>query len=96
MLLQNKRLIVILLIIAVLLLLPLTAMLFTQEVNWTAADFAVAAVLLLCAGLGVEGVLRKVKTTRYRLVIAGLILAILVLTWLELAVGIFGTPFAGR
>ena len=46
-------------------------------------------------GIACELVLRKVKKTAYRIIICTAILAILFLVWAELAVGIFGTPFAG-
>lgn len=81
---------------ALLLLIPFTAMQVTDEVNWTASDFIIAGVLLFGTSLLVELTLRKVKSTRNRVVIcAGLFLA-LFLVWAELAVGVFGTPFAGQ
>ena len=92
---ENRRLIVILLTATVLLLIPLVAMLFSNEVNWTGFDFVVAGTLLYATGLLCELVLRKVKKTEYRIVLCGIILAMLFLTWAELAVGIFGTRFAG-
>jgi len=92
---ENKRLIGIVLTVAALLLLPLIAMQFTAEVNWTLSDFIIAGVLLLGTGLLCELVLRKVKKREYRIALcAGLLLA-LFLVWVELAVGLFGTPFAG-
>lgn len=92
---QNKRLIGIVLTVALLLLIPLIAMQFTDEVNWTLSDFVVAGVLLLGTGLLCELVLRKVKNMNARFVICGALLLALFLIWAELAVGIFGTPFAG-
>jgi len=92
---QNKRLIWILLTVGLLLLIPLIAMQFTDEVNWTLPDFIAAAVLLPGTGLLCEFVLKKVKKTKYRIAICLAILAALLLIWAELAVGIFGTPFAG-
>ena len=86
---QNKRLIGILLAVALLLLIPLIAMQFTDEVNWTLFDFIGAAVLLLGTGLMSEFVLRKVKKTKHRIAICLAILATLFLIWAELAVGIF-------
>ncbi|TDE05302.1 hypothetical protein E0F91_07285 [Flavobacterium sandaracinum] len=91
----NKRLLSILVGIAFLLLLPLTAMQFTDEVQWTFVDFITATVLLLCFGLALELILQKVKTTRSRLVAVAVVFATLFLVWAELAVGIFGTPFSG-
>ncbi len=96
MIMQNKRLIIIVLIVVFLLLIPLIAMQFTDEVNWTLFDFVVAGVLLLGTGLMCELVLRKVKKIRYRIAICAALLAALFLVWLELAVGIFGSPLAGQ
>ena len=95
MIMQNKRLIGIILTVAILLLIPLIAMQFTDEVNWTLADFVVMGVLLLGTGLTCELVLRKVKKIEQRIGLCAVILIALLLIWMELAVGIFGTPFAG-
>jgi len=95
MIMQNKRLIGIVLTVALLLLIPLIAMQFTDEVNWTRFDFIVMGVLLLGTGLMCELVMRKVNKIEYRIAICAAILAALLLIWLELAVGIFGTRFAG-
>lgn len=93
---ENKRLIIILSIATTLLLIPFAAMQFTSEVNWSLFDFIIAVILLYGTGLSIEFVLRKVKQTQFRILISLLILAALVLVWAELAVGIFGTPFAGN
>lgn len=92
---KNKRLIGILITVSILLLIPFIAMQFTNEVAWSVFDFVVAAILLLGTGLLCELVLRKVNKTKHRLIICAIILALLVLTWMELAVGLFGTPYAG-
>lgn len=95
MLIQNKRLLGILLSVAFLLLVPFVAMQFTTEVAWTLSDFVVAAVLLLGTGLMCELVMRKVKKRKHRIAICAAILLALLIIWAELAVGVFGTPFAG-
>jgi hypothetical protein len=92
---KNKRLIGIVLTVAFILLIPLIAMQFTDEVNWKLPDFVAAGILLLGTGLMIELVLRKVKKIEYRIAICVVLLAALLLIWIELAVGIFGTPFAG-
>lgn len=92
---QNIRLIFIVVAVAILLLIPYFAMKFTGEVNWTPIDFIVAGVLLLGMGLMCELVLRTVKKIQYRVAICAVILFALFLVWAELAVGIFGTRFAG-
>ena len=95
MIMKNKRLIGIVLTVVFLLLIPLIAMQFTDEVNWKLSDFVVAGVLLLGTGLLCEFIIRKVNKTGYRIAIIVVILAAFLLIWLELAVGIFRTPFAG-
>lgn len=95
MVLQNKRLIFILATIVFILLVPLVAMQFTSEVNWSAADFAAMGILLLGTGLLCELVLRLVHKTSYRILLCLLLFAALFVIWAELAVGIFGSPFAG-
>lgn len=92
---ENKRIIIILSIVTTLLLIPLAAMQFSTEVRWSLFDFVIAAILLYGTGLTIELILRKVKQTKFRIIISLCVLAILVLVWAELAVGIFGTPFAG-
>ena len=93
---RNKRLIGIVLTAVLLLLVPLIAMQFTNEVNWTLSDFAAAGVLLLGTGLMCELVMRKVNKLGYRIAICAALLAALFLIWAELAVGIFGTSFGGK
>ena len=95
MIMQNKRLIGIVLTVVFLLLIPLIAMQFTTEVDWKLFDFIVMGGLLLGTGLLYELVLRKIKKPSHRIIICGAILVALFLIWAELAVGIFGTPFAG-
>jgi hypothetical protein len=95
MLTKNKRLTGILITVAVLLLIPFTAMQFTNEVNWTLPDFVIAGILLLGTGFLCELAIRMVKKPAYRFAICAALLLALLLIWIELAVGIFGTPFAG-
>jgi len=92
---KNKRLISILSSVLILLLIPFVAMQFTNEVNWNIADFIIMGILLLVTGLICELVLRRVKSLTNRILICGIVLFALFLVWAELAVGIFGTPFAG-
>ena len=92
---KNKRLIGILFFVLLLLLIPFIAMQFTTEVNWSVMDFTAAAVLLFGTGLACEFVLRKIRKTSYRILICAVIVLLLILIWLELAVGIFGTVISG-
>jgi hypothetical protein len=75
---------------AALLLLPLVAMQFTREVNWTLSDFVFAGLLLGGIGGGLELALRMSRNTAYRIAAAlGLIVSFLVV-WSNGAVGIIG------
>jgi hypothetical protein len=88
-----QRLFVLALGVSLLLLVPLVAMQFTDEVAWSLTDFATAAVLLFGAGLTYLTVTQN--TPSRRLAVAAAVLVVLVLVWAELAVGVFGTPWAG-
>lgn len=91
-----KRIGMIAMITACILLIPLIAMQFTEEVNWTMGDFIVAGTLLLGFGLLLDFALRLSKRSRYRVLITISILILFLLLWAELAVGLFGTPVAGN
>ncbi len=93
---KNKRLLIIVTIVALLLLIPLIAMQFTNEVNWNLADFIVAAILLLSTGFTIEFIIIKVKKSKYRIALSLAAVIMLLLIWAELAVGIFGTPLSGQ
>lgn len=95
MLLKNKRLTAIVLSVAVLLMLRLVTIQFSSEVNWSPFDFVVAGVLLLGTGMLCELVIRNVRRFNQRIAVFALLLVVLFLVWAELAVGIFGSPFAG-
>ena len=91
----TKKITLVLLVTAAILLVPFVAMQFTGEVNWTLSDFVIAGVLLAGTGLAYVLTTMKMSNARSRTVI-GIVLALaLAVVWAELAVGIFGTPFAG-
>jgi len=87
---QNKSTIRIALATAFILLLPLIAMQFTDEVVWGLADFAVAGVLLFGAGLTYQFLAKKAGTFAYRAAVGVAVAAALLLVWMNLAVGIIG------
>ena len=95
MLTQNKRLITIMISVGLLLLIPLIAMQFSNDVNWSLFDFVIAGVLLFGASLIFELVMRTIKKKQTRILLILILAAVLLLTWIELAVGLFGTPFTG-
>ncbi|MET0855691.1 MAG: hypothetical protein ABWY27_02975 [Telluria sp.] len=84
-----RRLMLIVGATALVLLVPLLAMQFTREVDWTLFDFVVAGGLLVSTGLIWEMASRKISNPRSR-AIAGVVIALaFFLVWAELAVGIF-------
>ncbi len=78
-----------------LLLFPLVGTLVSNEVNWSFFDFIVMGILILSMSFGIKQVVMITKNTNYRVLIIGMILLVFILIWVELAVGIFDTPFAG-
>ena len=62
---------------------------------WTLSDFVIGGFLLFVLGLGIELVRSKVQNKNKRYALLALVLFTFVLIWAELAVGLFGTPFAG-
>ncbi|TKC00066.1 hypothetical protein FA045_11070 [Pedobacter cryotolerans] len=92
----TQRLATVIGIVALILLIPLVAMQFTKEVNWDLADFIIMGILLLVTGMSIEVVSRKIRSTKLKLALTLIILFVLFLVWAELAVGIFGSPFAGN
>lgn len=81
--------------LALLLLTPALAMRFAGQVDWSGADFVIMGALLAALGLGVELAVRLLRTWSARIMAIAAALAVFVAIWAELAVGVFGTPFAG-
>ena len=74
---------------ALLLLAPLIAMQFTNEVRWDATDFITIGTMLALVGLGIELAVRNLRTPRARLIAIGAVLLAFLWLWAELAVGLF-------
>ena len=92
---KNKRLLIILGIAAFLLVIPFIGTLVSDDVDWSGFDFLIMGILLFGSGLAIEFALRTFSTTMSRVIACVVILSIFFMVWAELAVGIFGTPFAG-
>lgn len=73
------------------LLLPLVAMLFTQEVNWGLEDFVFAGLLLGGSGLLFEWILRRSNDDTYRTGALLALAAMVLLVWSNAAVGFVGS-----
>ncbi|MGE5161386.1 MAG: hypothetical protein ACM3O5_07765 [Betaproteobacteria bacterium] len=76
---------------AVLPLVPLVAMQFTDEVNWSLADVVVFGALLACAGAAFELAVRMSQSTAYRAAAGVGLAAAFLLVWVNGAVGIIGS-----
>ena len=78
-----------------LLLIPLIGMVITDEINWSPFDFIIMGSLLFLLSIGINFVSNRTKNLENRILYIGILILILILIWAELAVGVFGTPFAG-
>ena len=72
------------------LVVPLLGNQFSDEVNWGPADFIIAWVLLVGAGITYTLVVRRMSNITYRSAVAVAVVAGLLLIWMNLAVGIIG------
>jgi hypothetical protein len=69
---------------AFLLLLPLVAMQFTNEVRWDESDFAVFGAMLVAAGGTFELAARMTSNTAYRAAVGVAVAAAFILVWMNL------------
>lgn len=82
-------------IAAGLILLPLVAMQFTSEVNWTAGDFVFAILMIGSVGLAFELVVRASSNMAYRAGAAAALAASFLTMWVNGAVGMIGSEENG-
>ena len=78
-----------------LLLIPLIGMAITDEINWSPFDFIIMGSLLIVLSIGINFVSNQTKNFKNRVLYIGILVLIFMLIWVELAVGVFGTPFGG-
>jgi hypothetical protein len=88
----TKRLSVWAAVVALILMVPLMAMQFTEEVNWDLFDFAFMGALLFGTGLTYELIARKSGNIAYRAAVGVALAAAFFLVWINAAVGIIGEP----
>ena len=70
-------------------------MTITDEINWIPIDFIIMGSLLIFLSIGINFVSNRAKNLKNRVLYIGILVIIFMLIWAELAVGLFGTPFAG-
>ena len=78
-----------------LLIIPLLGILLTNVVEWGVFDFLLMGSLLLVLGIAINLILLNIKYSNKRIAIIFIVILIFLLIWVELAVGVFNTPFAG-
>lgn len=76
---------------ALILLLPLVAMQFTDEVDWDETDFIVVGAMLAVACGACELAARMTGSSAYRTAVGVAVAAAFILVWMNLAVGIIGS-----
>jgi hypothetical membrane protein len=86
----------VLLIVITLLFIPLIGMTaFPSEVNWTIFDFTVAFILLFITGLCISFISERFQDTNRKVLYVSIIITVVILIWLELAVGLVESIFSG-
>ena len=93
--LEKQKTTIIFTIPALLMLTAFFSFLFSEGWNWSPSDFIIAGALLFGTAFFINLVIRSKKALPYKLMICFAILLVLALVWIELAVGLFETPFAG-
>jgi hypothetical protein len=76
---------------ALLLLTPLVAMQLTEEMKWSALDFAVAGALLFGACAAFELAVLMTGSASYRAAVGVAVAGSIFLVWVNLAVGVIGS-----
>jgi hypothetical protein len=77
------------------LLVPLVGVIFF-ELDWSGFDFLVMTLLILSLSILINLILYYTDSSKLKLLLIFIVAILFLLIWAELAVGIFGTPFAGN
>lgn len=93
---KRKQFIYLMLGVVGLLCLPFFGGLISPEVNWDSFDYLVMGFLLTITGLAAILVYNRFKNSKLKFIYLAAISVVFLLIYIELAVGIFGTPFAGN
>lgn len=73
---------------------PALAMFWTDQVSWSRFDFFVMGALLLVGSIALRLIRLYVPQQRKRIYIL-LVILVLLLLWVEMGGGVFGSPIAG-
>jgi hypothetical protein len=77
------------------LLVPLVGVIFF-ELDWSGFDFLVMTLLILSLSILINLILYYTDSSKLKLLLIFIVSILFLLIWAELAVGVFGTPFAGN
>jgi hypothetical protein len=76
------------------LLLPLIGVILF-DLDWNIFDFLIMGLLILFYSIAINLILNHLNSSKLRLILVLMLVILFLLIWAELAVGVFGTPFAG-
>jgi hypothetical protein len=79
-----------------LLLIPLFGNIFFDEFDWNLFDFILMGIILISLSFLINLIKNKLKKRSYKIILITITLFFLILLYVELAVGIIRTPFAGN
>ena len=79
----------------VLLAIPLLGTLMTDQFDWNIMDFVIMGSMLFGFNVTVSLVYKNIDDRTIRLIAVAVAIVVLILFWMELAVGIFNSPFSG-
>ena len=79
-----------------LLLIPILGNVFFDEFDWSLFDFILMGIILISLGFLINLIIDKLKKRSYKIILIIITLFFFILLYVELAVGIIGTPFAGN
>ena len=89
--LQCLRLLSPLLVLAI----PALAMIWTDQVNWSLLDFCIMGAIVLALSVTIRFI-RRFLPNRQKWIYILFVIILFILFWVELGVGIFGSPIAGH
>ena len=76
------------------LLLPIIGVILF-DLDWNIFDFLIMGLLILFFSIAINLILNHLNSSKLRLILVLMSVILFLLIWAELAVGVFGTPFAG-
>ncbi|TPV31424.1 hypothetical protein FJ651_14620 [Paucihalobacter ruber] len=92
---KQKQFVYLMVGVVALLMLPLIGSYISAEINWSLFDYIVMGILLTVTGLTAILVYNRFKNSKLKFLYLAIIGVVFLLIYIELAVGLFGSPIAG-